>query len=137
MDNQGKFKDDYLNHFINSEMVEKAPEGFTSKVMSRVQLERVPSGSASLWKRNLVPIVSAAVTIILILSEFIFQGVNSSPIIDTEYLKQIKLSFPEIDLKSIFSFNLPSVVIYVFIGILILSVLDKALKGVFHKESKI
>ncbi len=102
MDNQGKFKEDYLNHFINSEMVEKAPEGFTSKVMSRVQLESAPSGSAaSLWKRNIVPVVSAAVTIILIVSAFIFQGVNSSTILDTEYLKYVKLSFPEIDLKSI------------------------------------
>ena len=51
-----------------------------------------------------------------------------------ELFKNIKLSLPEIDLTSIFSFNLPALLIYVFIGILVLTLLDKALNVLFHSE---
>ena len=39
MNNQEKYKEDLLRQYINPEKIEKAPEGFTSKVMTRIQLE--------------------------------------------------------------------------------------------------
>jgi hypothetical protein len=41
---------------------------------------------------------------------------------------------PELKASSIFRLTLPSVTIYVFIGILILTVFDRALYGIFHRE---
>ena len=34
--------EDVLRQYINPERIEKAPEGFTSKVMTRIQVETVP-----------------------------------------------------------------------------------------------
>ena len=34
MNNQEKFKEDFLRQYINREKIEKAPDGFTSKVMT-------------------------------------------------------------------------------------------------------
>jgi hypothetical protein len=48
-------------------------------------------------------------------------------------VKSIKFSFPEIDLSSFFRLNLPSVMIYVCIGVLLLTGFDRALYGIFHR----
>jgi hypothetical protein len=37
-----EFKDDLLRQYITSERIEKAPEGFTSKVMTRIQVDTSP-----------------------------------------------------------------------------------------------
>jgi hypothetical protein len=54
------------------------------------------------------------------------------PVMDL--LKTIKVSLPELDLNSIFKFNLPATLLYVFVAILMLSLFDRALYGVFHRE---
>jgi hypothetical protein len=41
---------------------------------------------------------------------------------------------PEIGLSSIFHLTLPSVMIYAILGILVLTVFDRALYGFFHRE---
>jgi len=137
MDKQEKYKEDLLRQYINPERIEKAPEGFTSKVMTRIQLETVPLKDAGrLRNKNLVPVISAAITILLIVAAFLIPGsetdLSALPVV--ELIKNIKVSWPEINLTSIFSFNLPALMIYVFIGILILTVFDRALNMLFHGE---
>ena len=43
MNNQEKYKEDLLRQYIDPEMIEEAPKGFTSKVMTQIQLESRPS----------------------------------------------------------------------------------------------
>lgn len=137
MNSQGNFKDDRLGEFIYPERIEKAPEGFTSKVMTRIHLESVPlKHEEKLRNRNLVPYISVAVTLLLIVATFLIptDKSDSLSLILLEQFKNLKITLPAIDMSSYFSFSLPSIIIYVFIGILILSLFDIALSGIFRGE---
>src|SRR5512133_930199 len=137
MINQEKYTDDRLRQYVNPEMIEKAPEGFTSKVMAQIRMETVTEISAGRsTKRNPVPYISAAVIILLLVAAFLIPGNNSDatalPLLNL--ISNIKSSLPQFDLSSIFRLTIPSVMVYVFIGILILSVFDRALYAMFHRE---
>jgi hypothetical protein len=137
MNNQEKYNEDLLRQYISSEMIEKAPEGFTSKVMNRVRLEPLPVNAAERSrKRNLVPVISLVVTIILIASAILIPGSQSDSVTipGLNIILKTRFTLPDINLSSIFKFNLPSIIMYAFIGILILTVFDRALYGVFHRE---
>lgn len=137
MNSQDKYNEDPLRQYISSEMTEKAPVGFTSKVMNRVRLEPLPVNKAERsHKRNLVPVISLAVTIILIASAVLIPGSQSDSVTIPGLNVLLKTSFtmPDINLSSVFKFNLPSIIMYAFIGILVLTVFDRALYGVFHRE---
>jgi hypothetical protein len=137
MNKQEENHEDLLKKFINPGMIERAPEGFTTNVMNRIRIETEPVKiNPGLRNRSYIPVVSAAIALILIGIAFLLPGgaadALSFPL--TESLKNIKLSLPEISFANLFRVTLPSVVIYVFIGILVLSLFDRALYGVFHRE---
>jgi hypothetical protein len=137
MNNQEKYDKDLLSRYINPEKIEKAPEGFTSKVMATIQMENeTVMFSMRKRKRNLVPVISGLVTLLLIASVFIIPGNEDEKTAfpALELLKNIKISLPEIDLTSLFSFNVPATVVYGLLGILILSLLDRAILRFFHRE---
>ena len=129
---------DPLSHFLNPEMVEKAPVGFASKVMTRIQLEpqsvRNKSGRREL---SVVPYVSAAVILVLLLSSFFLSpGSNSSASAIFDTLGKIEIPTNLIDLSRIKLFDLPGWVPYMIAGLLFLSVFDRALYGLFHNREK-
>jgi hypothetical protein len=136
MNKQEKHDEDLLSRYINPEQIEKAPEGFTLKVMSLIETENEPvKVVVKMRKISLVPVISGAVTILLIASVFLIPG-NKSEFIASpalEVLKNLKISLPEIDLTSLFRLNVPLSLLYGLTGILLLSLLDRALYGVFHK----
>jgi hypothetical protein len=136
MNKQEKHDEDLLSRYINPEQIEKAPEGFTLKVMSLIETENEPvKVVVKMRKISLVPVISGAVTILLIASVFLIPG-NKSEFIASPalgVLKNLKISLPEIDLTSLFRLNVPLSLLYGLIGILLLSLLDRALYGVFHK----
>jgi hypothetical protein len=137
MNNQEEHKEDLLRKYITSERIEKAPEGFTSKVMTRLQLETTPLIAAKRsWNKNLVPVISVTVTILLLVSAFLIPVSQydslTNPVLNL--INNIKFSMPDINMSSIFRISLPSVTMYVFIGILILTLFDRALYGIFHRE---
>jgi hypothetical protein len=137
MNNQEQYKEDLLRQYINPDRIEKAPEGFTSKVMTRIQIEAVLLKSAGrLRNTKLVPVIFTVVTILLVVAAFLIPGSEADPLAlpVVELIKNIKVSLPEINLTSIFSINLPALLIYVFIGILILTLFDRALNVIFHRE---
>lgn len=137
MNNLGKYNDDLIRQYISPEKIEKAPEGFTSKVMTRIQIETIPLVVAQRSrKKNLVPLISAAVTLLLIVAAFLIPGSESESLTTAvqDLIKSIKFSLPEINLSSIFRLNLPSVTMYVFVGILLLTLFDRALYRIFHRE---
>jgi multisubunit Na+/H+ antiporter MnhB subunit len=137
MNNQENHKKDLLGRYISPEKSEKAPDGFTSKIMTRIQLESLPLNTADRWwKRNPVPLISVAVTILLMVAAYLIPA-NQADIFDSSFLnslRNIKLSLPEINLSSIFRLSLPSLLIYVIVGIFVLTLFDRALYGIFKKE---
>jgi hypothetical protein len=140
MNNQEKIKEDLLKQYINPERIEHAPEGFTANVMTRIQTETATVKVAGrLWNRNFIPVISSAVTILLIISAILIPGNQTDPLTTPvlELIKNIKISVPVIDISSIFSINLPAQLIYVLIGIFILTLFDRALYRLFHRESKV
>jgi hypothetical protein len=137
MNNQEKHTEDILRQYIDPERIEKAPEGFTSKVMSRIQLEKQPLIVAhSIRRKNLVPLISSAIVILLFAAAFLLPGSESDsmslPVL--KLLKNIESSLPEINLSSMFRPTLPSILMYVIIGIFVLTLFDRALYGIFHRE---
>jgi hypothetical protein len=137
MNNQEKHTDDLLSKYITSERIEKAPDGFTSKVMTLVRLEKshLVSEERS-WKKNLVPILSIVVTVLLIVSAYLIPSGKTDPISNPvlSLIKNLKLSFPDVNISSVFRFSLPNVMMYAIVGIIILTVFDRALFRVFHRE---
>jgi hypothetical protein len=136
MNNQEKNMEDQLRKYINPERIEKAPEGFTSKVMTHIQFETIPIKQAGMLHNiSLVPVISASVTILLIVAAFLIPGnkTDSLAIPMAKLIKNIRFTLPEVNFTSLFSFNLPSMLIYLFFGILTLTLFDRALNGIFHR----
>lgn len=137
MDKQEKYTEDLLSQYINPERIEKAPEGFTSQIMSLIESEKVEVKPVVKYrKRALVPyIFSAFIILLVIISVFLPGSENQTLIIPAlEYIKSIKFTLPEIELGKLLSIDFPSTMIYGLFGILLLSVFDKALYWVFHRE---
>ena len=137
MNNQEKYKEDNLRQYLDPEMIEKAPDGFTSNVMTRIQLEKQPSVvSHNMLRKHSVPVISGAVILLLLAAAFLIPGSESDsialPIL--KLLKNIKTSFPEVNFSSVLSLTLPSVLMYVSIGIFVLTLFDRALERIFHRE---
>jgi|WetSurMetagenome_2_1015567.scaffolds.fasta_scaffold00629_7 hypothetical protein len=139
MSNQEKNKEDYLRQYINPERIEKAPEGFTSNIMTRIQVEtELVKGRDKLRTRSIVPVISVTIIFLLIIAAFILpSGGNDTALLPgTKYFQNINLPVIKINLESLFSHDLPAWSPYLFIGILILTILDKALYGLFHRKEE-
>lgn len=140
MNNQEKYKEDRLKQYINHETIEKAPDEFTSKVMARIRTEVVTEKEAGrLRNRNLIPVISAGITIILLVAAFMITGNkadDSSTLPVTDLIKNLKVTLPDINLTALFSQNVKGLLMYVFTGILILTLFDRALYGVFHRKKE-
>lgn len=130
------YKEDPLNKYINAESIEKAPEGFTSKVMSGIQFEITPpKASVKLKNMNLVPAISIAFTLILITAAILMPYDKNDPLAQpiTDFLKSVLNHVPKIDF-SVLRLNLPATLIYISVAILILTLFDRALNVIFHRE---
>ncbi len=135
--NLEKHNDEILRQYIGPDYTENAPVGFTSKVMTNIKIESkslVVSGRSK--KINLVPVIYAAVTLCLLAAAFLVPLSESHSLAYSvlNLIKNIKFSLPEINLTSILQLHLPSFLIYVIIGILVLTLFDRALFGIFHRE---
>jgi hypothetical protein len=137
MNSKEQNKEDLLKQYINPERIEKAPEGFTSKVMSRIQVEPVPLRSANkIGNKSLIPFISIAVTILFFLAALLIPGGESDALTfpGLRLFNDIKVSLPKIDITYILSISLPASFIYIVVTILILTLFDRALNIFFHRE---
>ncbi len=139
MNDQGKFKEDILRQYINPERIEKAPEGFAAKVMTRIQMETVSVKSAGwLRNKNLVPLISIIIIVLLTVAAFMIPGSEDSITMPVAKLfKNINVSIPKVDISQIFRFSLPVWLPYLFPGILLLSFFDRALNGLFRGKNRL
>jgi hypothetical protein len=128
MNKQEMNDDDLLRKFLNPERIEKAPEGFTSKTLTRIQIETQSAKmNNSFFVKNRVPIVSAATTAGLIIAAIIIPAGETESVGSTiwKYLQDLEFTLPNL--------SLPGWVSYIMIGIFLLGLFDRALFGLFHK----
>lgn len=128
--------DDLLRKFLNPEKIEKAPEGFTSKTLTRIQIE---NQSVKLNKgfliKNRVPVISAAITTGLIIAAIIIPASKTESVGSAiwKYLQDLDFTLPVINDTYFRQFSLQGWVPYVMIGIFLLGFFDRVLFGIFHK----
>jgi hypothetical protein len=139
MNYQEKYKEDLLRQHINPEMIEKAPEGFTSQVMTRIQAGTEPlKREVRESHKSIIPVISVSLTIILIISAY-FTPSGSS---DNSFLPGLKpdqiidFSLFKVNLDTLFSYNMPALLPYLFISILILTIFDRALYKLFSRNKQ-
>jgi len=128
MNKQEMNDDDLLRKFLNPERIEKAPEGFTSKTLTRIQIETQSAKmNKGFFVKNRVPIVSAATTAGLIIAAIIIPAGKTESVGSTiwKYLQDLEFTLPNL--------SLPGWVSYIMIGIFLLGLFDRALFGLFHK----
>jgi hypothetical protein len=136
MSSQEREKEDPLRQYILPGSIERAPEGFTANVMTRIRLETEGvevTGRIRKW--SIIPVISAVITVLLVIAAVFIPGNQADTIANPlfDQLKSIKISYPEIDITSLFSNSFPALLIYIFIGIFILTIFDRALYGLFHR----
>ena len=136
MNTQQEYKNDTMRDHLIPEMIERAPSGFTEKVMTRVILETRPVKSrVKFIIRTSIPAISVTVAlaltgIVLLLpaTSYEFSGMKWMKIIN-----DINLPAFKINLDSIFNCTLPGYLPYLFICILFLTIFDRGLNGLFHR----
>jgi hypothetical protein len=137
MNKQDQYEEDLLRKFVNPERIEKAPEGFTSKTLTRIQIgsqsEKVKNG---FFAKNRVPFISAIITVGLIIAAIMVPANETGSVGSAiwKYLQSIEFNLPGINNTYFRNFNIPSWLSFAFIGIFLLGFFDRALFGIFHKE---
>jgi hypothetical protein len=137
MNNSDKLKEDILYQFLNPEKIEKTPQGFTEKLLNRIQFENVSSvGTKWDYKNIKVPLISGLVIVTLIISALLLPSTDKNSILFSELnsLKNISIAFPDNIFKNLTSFVVPGWTIYIPIGIFVLAAFDKALSTFFNRE---
>jgi hypothetical protein len=138
MNKQEQYNEDLLRKFINPERIEKAPEGFTSKTMTRIQIEnqseRVKNG---FFAKNRVPLISAATTIGLTIAAIMVPANETGSVGSAiwKYFQNIEFTLPKINNTYFQDLTLPGWISYAIAGIFLLGFFDRVLFGIFHKEN--
>ena len=137
MNRQEQYDEDLLRKYVNPEKIERAPEGFTSKTLARIQIEaQSGEGIKSFLVRHRVPLISALITAGLIVAA-VFLPAKENDVIGSSILKffqNIQITLPHIRLISLRDLSLPAWILYAYLVILLLAFIDRVLFGVFHKE---
>jgi hypothetical protein len=139
MNKQDQYDEDLLRKFINPERIEKAPEGFTSKTLTRIQIEnqseKVKNG---FFAKNRVPLISAIITIGLTTAAIMVPANETGSVGSAiwKYFQSIEFTLPGINNTYFQNLNIPSWISFAIIGIFLLGFFDRALYGIFHKERK-
>ncbi len=139
MNKSEEFNEDILNRYINPEKIEKAPGGFTEKIMTRIQIKKVTSPVTNSYLKNLkVPLISGLITVSLIVSAILVSATDMDSAIYSvlKPLIDIRNSFPEINFDKLTGITLPGWMIFITLGIFMLSIFDRALNTLFHRERK-
>jgi hypothetical protein len=139
MNRQEQYDEDLLRKYINPEKIERASEGFTSKTLTRIQIEaQSKDGLKSFFVRHRVPLISAVITAGLIVAAVLIP-IKENDVVGSAILKffqNIEITLPQIKLTNFRDLNLPSWVSYTYLVILLLAFIDWTLWGVFHKQRK-
>jgi hypothetical protein len=136
MNTQEEYNNKVMREHFNPGGIEKAPAGFTEKVMTLVSLEAKPVKAREKFiSRIIVPAISVAVTLILSVTAMLLpaSGYDTAAVPWMKLIKNLNLPAVNINLDSLLSFTLPAYLPYLFICILFLTLFDRGLSGLFHK----
>lgn len=139
MDKQDKYDDDLIRRFLHPQKIEKAPEGFTSKTLTRIRIEdqslKVKKGFLS---RNRVPLISAAFTALLIAAAAIIPADEAESVSSTlwKYFVDLEFTLPVISSTLFEKADFPGWIKYAALIFFLLAFLDRALFRFFYKESE-
>lgn len=132
--------DKLLEKYLNRRTIEKAPEGFASKTLTRIRIETVPEKKGFLH-RNRVPVISAIVIAALITAAALVPSQGSGTIFSrvAEYISLpgsllsgiTNIAIPEITIPGI---TLPEWLPYAMTALLLFGFVDRALFRIFHRE---
>lgn len=121
-----ELKEDILRQYIDPENIRKAPEGFSSKVMSHIYLEAKPVRAEN---KVIIPVISVAVFLILTTAA-LFVTESSLTLPELNWPVDFNFSFPDISSK----IRVPQIVLYLIGGIALITILDSVLISVFRRE---
>jgi hypothetical protein len=139
MNSVNKPGEDILKRYLNPQSIEKTSEGFTSGLMTRISLETEAAKTMS-KRRNLIPLISAIVTLGLTIVAFLIPASNGSktPGPVSEFLRNIEIpllpSLAEADILPALDF--PAWTTYLVLGIVMIGFLDLFLLKIFHRDHK-
>lgn len=133
-----EYEPDRLKEFLNSVETEKAPEGFTHKLMTEIMIEPLPVlRPARQREKSIVPVISAGITILFILialllpeMKLIYPGFKW-PV----NLEKISSLIPEINLTWTLSMSFPQIMAYVTVSIFLLLIFDRSISRYFRQET--
>jgi hypothetical protein len=137
MHNQENNNEDLLRQYLRPEMIEKAPEGFTTEVMTHIQAEPIPSQFAiSFLKTKRIPIISIGIALLLTLATILVPGTEGDTVVIPymNLIKNFRLTLPELNLNYLFSLQIPAILLYILGAMLTLALFDRALNVFFHRE---
>ncbi len=131
--------DDLLRKYMNPDVMEEAPSGFTAKIMSSISVE--PAGSFSRKEKItawLVPVAIMAIFLILIIAAVITLNSEKTPGLDyiSKALQSVNLKFPDLKSSSLVQFNIPAILLYTVPGLLLLTLFDVGLNRLFRRGKR-
>lgn len=118
-------REDGLRRYMQTEDIGKAPEGFSSKVMMRIYIEKKPVKE----KNSMVLVIYGAVFLALIIVALFVPG-NSLNIPEFNFPDNFSFTFPELSSGII----IPRTAIYILAGIVSIALFDSGLRLIFRKD---
>ncbi len=132
MNGQDQGSRDILKKYINPGMIEKAPAGFTSKSMTRIQIETGTSSSVSrMLGKHRVALVSVILVASLILAILFLPPslANSGGFELINNFKKLLPGFSGIDNLKFPEFEIPGWIFYASVSIFVLIFFDSLIGG--------
>ena len=132
--------DKLLEKYLNRETIEKAPEGFVYKTLTRIRIETAPE-KKSFLVRNRIPVISAIVISILITAAALVPSQGSGTVFSrvAEYVRIPGSLFSGLSDFRIPEITIPGIIIpewlpYAMTAVLLFGFMDRALFRIFHRE---
>lgn len=136
MNDRDELRDDLVGRYLNRESIEKAPEGFTDRMMNQLMTEPAHTPEKQVRKSiTAIPLVSLIITIILILLA-VFAGKTEhagTNIFLTGLLKSINISW-QVHFPDLSGFTVSDITAYVMSLSILLLVFDLALSRYFRNK---
>lgn len=136
MNNNHTDNDELLRKFMNPGKLEKAPDGFTLKTMTRIQIETESSvARRGFLKRHFVPVISLTATALFIAFALFLPSGN------TDFFTGIRFNLPDYSLPDLSRIGIPGFILdgwikYGIAGIIVLAVFDRLLNEFFRKGTR-
>ncbi len=140
MNEENRFDDDLLRKFLNPGRIQKAPEGFSSKTMTRIRIEvQSPAhGLKSFFIKNRVPAVSVLVIAGLFVAAALLPSQDPGDKISLiwKYLQNVNISLPQFKLFDLPGIIMPGWLPYAFLMVIVFTLFDRFLFRIFNKSGK-